>query len=698
MRDKIIVMQDDLKDCGVSCLLSIIRYYDGDATKEYLREITKTTKDGVSAYYLIQASREIGFDSYGVSGDIKNINSSNLPVIAHIIINKSYQHFVVIYKIDLKKKIVVIMDPNYGFRKISLSEWQEISTNNYIFLKPKKVIPKLVNKKSLLEIIKPFIIKYQYVLLIIILLSIIYTIINIISSYSFKLLLDEINIESIDNIKKVFYILIGIIFVKKLTSFFRNNLINYLNHQLDKTLFNDIYCHIINLPYLYYKNRTTGDIVTRINDLSNVKDLISHLFITILIDAILLIFVLIILFKINILLTLVAIVTMFLYFLVMLMFSHIIYQKIRTSYQQASIVNSHVIESISMVDTIKSLSLQNNICYDLEKKYLKLNENNESLGKVVNCETFFKNLIFYLGNLLIIYLGILEIKENNLSITLLITYINLLNYFTDPIKNIVDLSLVYKNAKESLRRVLELYQVPRENISYEKKYHLDKLDGNISIKNVSYSYNGINKIIDNVSLEIKSHEKVLIYGDSGSGKSTLMKLLVKYYDGYRGVIELDGYNLQTFNLFDIRNKICYVSQKENLFTDSIYNNIVLNRNISYDTFLDICKLTFVNELVESKSLNYNYLLEENGFNLSGGERQKIILARTLLQQADIYIFDEALNAIDIKKERLILKNIFNLLKDKTVIVVSHRFNNNDLFDKKILLNEEGIYEYRKSWY
>ena len=175
-----------------------------------------------------------------------------------------------------------------------------------------------------------------------------------------------------------------------------------------------------------------------------------------------------------------------------------------------------------------------------------------------------------------------------------------------------------------------------------------------------------------------------------------MKLLVKYYDGYRGVIELDGYNLQTFNLFDIRNKICYVSQKENLFTDSIYNNIVLNRNISYDTFLDICKLTFVKELVESKSLNYNYLLEENGFNLSGGERQKIILARTLLQQADIYIFDEALNAIDIKKERLILKNIFNLLKDKTVIVVSHRFNNNDLFDKKILLNEEGIYEYRKS--
>ena len=696
MRDKIIVMQDDLKDCGVSCLLSIIRYYDGDAIKEYLREITKTNKDGVSAYYLIQASREIGFDSYGVSGNIKDIKSSNLPVIAHVIINKSYQHFVVVYKVDLKKKIVVIMDPSYGFRKLSLQEWQEISTNNYIFLKPRKIIPKLVNKKSILDIIKPFIIKYQCVLLIIILLSIIYTIVNIVSSYSFKLLLDEIDIESIDNIKKIFYILSGIILVKKLTSFFRDNLINYLNHQLDKTLFNDIYCHIINLPYLYYKNRTTGDIVTRINDLSNVKDLISNLFITILIDSTLLIFVLIILFGINVSLTLVAIGTMFLYFLVMLFFNRIIYQKIRTSYQQASMVNSYVIESISMVDTIKSLSLQNNVCYDLEKKYLKLSDNNESLGKVVNCETFFKNLIFYLGNLLIIYLGILEIKENNLSITSLITYINLLNYFTNPIKNIVDLSLVYKNAKESLRRVLELYQIPKEIINYKSKYHLNKIDGNIAIKNVSYSYNGIDNVINNISLEIKSHEKVLIYGDSGSGKSTLMKLLIKYYDGYQGVIELDGYNLQTFSLYDIRNRICYVSQKENLFTDSIYNNIVLNRNVSYNAFLDICKLTYVNELVEKKSLDYNYLLEENGFNLSGGERQRVILARTLLQQADIYIFDEALNAIDVTKERLILKNVFSLFPDKTIIVVSHRFNNNDLFDKKILINEKGMYEYRNS--
>lgn len=691
MKDKIIVMQDDLKDCGVSSLLSIIRYYGGDATKEYLREITKTTKDGVSAYYLIQASREFGFESYGLTENILFLKNIQLPLIAHVVINKSYQHFVVVYKIDYKKKIIVIMDPSYGLRKLTFNEWQEISTNNYLIFKPTKPLPKLVDTKNIREVIMPFIKKYKSILLVIILLSIIYTIINIITSYNFKLMLDEINIVSVESIKKVFYILIFFIIIRKLANLFRNDLINYLNHQIDKELFNDMFCHIINLPYIYYKNRTTGDIVTRINDLVNVKNLISHLFITILIDIILLIFILIILFQLNITLTIVSISTMILYLLIMIFNNNRVYQKIKNSYRFASIVNSYVIESITIVDTIKSLSLQNSICYNLEQKYLDLNKNDEKLCKIVNIENFYKDMIFYIGNILIIYLGVLEVKEGTLSITSLITYISLLNYFVEPLKNIVDLNLNYKNARESLKRVLELYRVPKEDIKYDKKYHLSSLKGNIVIENLSYSYNGLVKVLNNISLKIKSGQKVLIYGESGNGKSTLMKILIKYLNDYQGNIELDGYNLKSLNLFEIRSKICYVSQKENLFTDSIYNNIVLERKVDYETFLNICKLTFVKEIVENKSLSYDYLLEENGFNLSGGERQKIILARTLLQTADIYIFDEALNAIDINKERIILNNIFTLFKDKTIIVVSHRFNNSDLFDKKIIIGE-GNYE------
>ena len=130
-----------------------------------------------------------------------------------------------------------------------------------------------------------------------------------------------------------------------------------------------------------------------------------------------------------------------------------------------------------------------------------------------------------------------------------------------------------------------------------------------------------------------------------------------------------------------------------VFNDTIYNNITLGKEINYKDFLKISNLTLVSEMVEEKKIDYNYLLEENGFNLSGGERQRIILARALLKESDIYIFDESLNAIDIEKEKTILKNIFKLLKKKTIIVISHRFNNNDLFDKKIeILKGNLVYE------
>jgi len=133
---------------------------------------------------------------------------------------------------------------------------------------------------------------------------------------------------------------------------------------------------------------------------------------------------------------------------------------------------------------------------------------------------------------------------------------------------------------------------------------------------------------------------------------------------YEGKIYIDNRELSNYELKDIRERICYVSQNEILFTDTVYNNILLDRDIAYDDVLEVSKLMQVNEFVEQLPLKYDSLIEENGFNLSGGERQRIMLARTILKKADIYIFDEALNAIDIKRERIILKNIFKILKNK----------------------------------
>ncbi len=221
------------------------------------------------------------------------------------------------------------------------------------------------------------------------------------------------------------------------------------------------------------------------------------------------------------------------------------------------------------------------------------------------------------------------------------------------------------------------------------------MDGDIEVNNVLYSYNGVDNIINNLSFKILNGEKILIYGNSGCGKSTLIKILIKYLDGnYQGIIKIGGYDLKKIDLFSLRKNICYVSQNEFLYTDSVYENITLGKKIKYKTFLDLASNLFIDEIVKNSSLDYNYVIEGNGENISGGEKERIIIARSILQKANIYIYDESFSELDVEKERKILQYIFKLYPQKTFIIISHRFSNDDLFDRKIKVGG-GKYEFVK---
>ena len=688
MNDKYCVLQDDLKDCGVCSLLSIIKYYNGNISKEYLRELTKTTKEGVSALNILRASREIGFESYGIKGKIKSLNGPVLPAIAHVIIDGKYPHFVVIYKIDHKKKQLLIMDPAIGFTNYNIIDFNKISTGYYLIMKPKQVIPKYVHNINYSERIKELIKTYKKVFFTIIVMSILYTLINIIESYQFKLLFDEsLNTE----LKKIFIVLLIFIFFKCLFSYLRNSLINLFNIILDKSLIKDSFYHIINLPYLYYRNHTNGDLINRINDLGNAKDLISNLFVSIFVDLSLAIIVLIMMINVNLKLSLITFTSLGLYSLVVFINEKNIKKMIRTNYQESALVNNHLIESLSSFETIKNLSLQKYIYRKFIVIYDSYNNNLKRLMNSLNKEEIIKNIFLSLGNLLVIYIGVKLIHNSHLSISSLITYIALSNYLIDPVRNILSLHFKYQNYKESFSRIKEIYNIPKENL----KNNIDYLKGCIEVNNVTYSYNGIDNIINNLSFEIKEGEKVLIYGKSGSGKSTIIKLLIKYLDNnYEGLIKVGGYDLKNLDLMSLRNNICYISQNEYLYSDSIYENITLGKKIKYHEFLDLTDNLYINEIIKNSSVGYNYVIENNGENISGGERKRIIIARSVLMKANIYIYDESFSELDIEKERNILNYLFNLYPDKTFIIISHRFSNIDLFNKKIEIGE-GKYEFIK---
>ena len=219
----------------------------------------------------------------------------------------------------------------------------------------------------------------------------------------------------------------------------------------------------------------------------------------------------------------------------------------------------------------------------------------------------------------------------------------------------------------------------KEKEDIKDKY---KIKGDIKINNICYSYNNIDYIIKNINLEIPYKSKYLIYGKSGLGKSTIIKILLKYLGDYKGNIKIDNNDLKNISRESIQDSFTYVSQNNYITNDTIKNNIIYDRDIDdqdYKKIIDICNL---NTLIESKYLKDNFVIEDNGFNISGGERQKIILARSLLKDSNYIILDEALSEVDVYEEKQILNKIFDYCKDKTLIYISHKKEIISMFKEK----------------
>ena len=242
-----------------------------------------------------------------------------------------------------------------------------------------------------------------------------------------------------------------------------------------------------------------------------------------------------------------------------------------------------------------------------------------------------------------------------------------------------------------MKRVEDLFTIRDENFKGGHYYSLYRLKGNIEVNDLSYNF-GDKNLFCNVSFKILQGEKILLVGESGTGKSTLVKMLLRYINVSYGYIKIDNIDINHYHLDTIRNNITYISNNDTLFRDTIYNNIVLNKRIDKDKFKNITEITRIDEIVKNRELGYQEIVDENGFNFSSGERQRIILARALVRDSDIYIFDEAFSQIDISKTWKILESILEYLKDKTVIVISHRNNFYKLFGRVLKLENGKVYE------
>lgn len=659
----------------------IINFYGGNLPIDQIRDLTKTDKNGTTAFHIIEACKSIGFNAEGIKSSLEQLNKENLilPCIAHVVIDGKYKHFVVIYKIDFKNKKIIIADPSCSIKKITFSEFQKMWSGVLITLYPLKKLP-LTQNISFIDFLLKIIKLHKTFVFNIIMLSIFITMFSVISSFYMKNILDAINYNNL-TIIFIFFLFINIF--KILSDFFRNKLLIYLNQKIDLLLTLDTYKKIISLPYNYYHTRTTGDIISRVNDLSIIRNMITKVSLSLFIDLPLALVTFIIFYIINIKLFFISLIIVFIYLLLMIFSKNRITNNINTIQVNKSETMSYMIETINGFETVKSVGNETQIIDKFEKKYVKFLKNIFKFDNYNNTISILKDLVNAMGYLTIIYVGAKMVILGNLTFGDLLVFVNLLNYFLEPIKNIIDLNSEIKEAKNSLRRILELFK--NEN---KKQTFIDNVKvKEISFNNLSYSYDYKEKQLKKINLKLKK-QKILILGKSGSGKSTLFKLLMRYYEIPRNQITINGYDINDYKDDVIKQNFSYISQNEILYTDSIYNNLKIDKNITEEQIIEISKKCFIDEFLND--LGLNMLIEENGYNLSGGQRQRIILARALLKNFEVLIIDEGLSQMDINLERKILKNLFKMYENKMIIVISHRLDNMDLYDRVIELKNGEI--------
>ncbi len=665
------IKQDGIKDCGVCTLYNIIKYYGGSIDIDKLRVYTKTDSNGTNIYNMVSASRRLGLKSEAFRCELNDLCTLSLPIIAHLKLDDNCYHFVIIDSIVDDE--IVIFDPIRGILKYPIEDFEKVWTNVIItFEKTNNLVKEKELKFS--KLIFSYIKKYKLILIFLCIISLISAFLSNINS----LFLSKIYNNN-ENLSFIFILFIIILFSRSLIDYYKNIKLIKFNNNFDKDITNDTFNKILSLPLKFHHERPVGDIISRFNDLSQIKELIYNLSFSFIVDLLFLVIINLFILYLNVNLFFINIILSILYVLTYMLFRKDILYLIIILKEETANVSSFLVESIYGINTIKNLNIEKNIKNKYNNKYDSFLKQNELLNKKYIKINILLNLISNISILIIVLFGTILLSHNIIILPNLIALNTLIIYYYMSLSNIISLDGIFVNAKESIKRINRLLKNKKEVISGRKKFKFKK---SICFKNLNHSYNGVNYILKNINFSIRKNEFVFIDGKSGVGKSTIFKLLTKQYKCKKNSILIDGIDINNISKESILKNILYVSQYEYLFTGSIIDNIKLSSNVTDKEFYDILKITKVDEILKRRNIGVDFIIEENGINLSGGERQKIILARSLLRKKQIIIFDETMNEIDPESEREIIKKIkteYNL----TLILISHRKVNSDLFDKII---------------
>lgn len=738
------IQQHDEKDCGAACLSMISEFFGLKLPIAKFRELIKVDNHGANIYGIVKGAEEIGLKAEALEGSYKELiegisdGEISFPFIARIINEEMFEHFIVVYSI--KNGTVKIGDPaKTGITKMSEEQFEKQWQKQIVTIAPGKDFSKGNHQKGSFRKFFRYITTQKKMLVFVFIMSILVSVINLAGAAVFDCAIgaavtsaegeiecdDENCAEDHDhtgetaeeesgtvmkmigsvsdklevifrNINTVCISVILLYIFRALLQVLRGYLLALTAKKVDVPLTLEYYDHLLDLPAEFYGTRKTGEFMSRFSDTEKIRNAISTATLTIMLDTIMAIACGALLCYINKTLFIITLCIMVFYAVIMFTFKKPIKKVNHEIMENDAQVTSYLKESIDGIETVKAYQYEINAKEKTSKLYNNL-ANTAVKGSIIyNIQETLVSMVASTGIVILIWFGTYLCIKNVITLNDLFTFYYLIGFFLDPVQNLINLQPELQTAIVAAERLNDILDAETENS--DEKTDAASLYGNIEIKGVNFRYGNRDLVLKDVNMNIPKGKKIAIVGESGCGKTTLAKLLLSFHFPESGSIVVDGCNISQYSSKSIRSHIAYISQNVFLFSDTIYNNLKMDRtDISNEEVQKVCKLCLVDDFVQELPMMYETVLEENGNNLSGGQKQRLAIARALLRNPDILIMDEATSNLDSVTENSIKTIIENFSDKMTCIIIAHRLNtirNCDyiyVMDKGQII-EEGTHE------
>ena len=676
-----LVLQSETSECGLACLAMIASFYRKHIDMRELREQFAISNQGANLRQLLDIAAKLELNSRAVKLDLDSLRELATPSILHWDMN----HFVVLCKVT--SRYVVINDPAIGKRKISLTEFSNHFTGIAVECSPSEnFTPEAARSRLNLQHFLRSSIGLKRFALVLFALSLVLQVFALVSPYYMQLIVDDVLVNSNTDLLSVLALGFGLLLIIEVaTSTFRQFLMLSLTSKLNAQLSANVFYKLIRLPFDFFHKRHLGDVVSRFGSLNPIRDMLSHGLIAALLDGLMALITLIVMFIYDMKLAFISAGVTVIYLAIKWTVYRPLHQLNTESLAAGANENSHFMESVRAIKTIKlfqqETARQNEWQHKLVSHLntdIRLNRWQISLGTV-------NQFLFGIENLVVVYFAATAVMGNVISIGMLYAFMSYKTRFTSAMDNVINTLIDYRLLSVHFERLSDLVLSESDSVTCNKDQQATAVEHKprLTISNLSYRYSTHSPVVfEKVSACIEHGECVAIIGPSGSGKTTLLHCIMGLLETTSGQIQWGSHNIADSSTY--RQRISAVTQDDQCLSGSILNNIAcFDPQIDVQRAMWAAQMACIHEDIMAMPMQYQTLVGDMGSCLSGGQLQRVLIARALYRQPHILFMDEATAHLDTESEKKVNANLRNC--EITRIIVAHRPQTIAMADKVFCL-------------